>query len=207
MIKNIVFDMGKVLLDYECDAAIRAFTKDEKLIKKISMAVFLSQEWVLLDMGIISEEQGLSRMLAHLDTEEEKEIAEKAFKNWHRYNLFPKAGMGELVKELKEKHGYNCYILSNASVRVPECCYDIIPGHEYMSGALFSANEKCIKPQDIIYERFFKKFDLRPEECFFIDDLYENILGAEKTGMKGYCFSDGDIGKLREILCNLRCRY
>lgn len=203
MIKNIVFDMGKVLLDYECDAAIRAFTEDETLIKKISMAVFCSQEWVLLDMGVISEEQGLNRMLRHLDTEEERKIARQAFDNWHKYNLFPKAGMDDLIKELKERCGYNCYILSNASVRVPECCYGMIPGHEYMSGALFSANEKCIKPQKFIYERFFEKFDLKPEECFFIDDLQENISGAERTGMKGYCFSDGDINRLKDILFNL----
>ncbi len=203
MIKNIVFDMGKVLLDYECNAAIRAFTADENLIKKISMAVFQSQEWVLLDMGVISEEQGLSRMLMRLDTDEEKKLARQAFDSWHRYNLFPKAGMDELIKELKEKYGYSCYILSNASVRIPEYCYNMIPGHEYMSGALFSANEGCIKPQKIIYERFFEKFGLKPDECFFIDDLQENISGAEEAGMKGYCFSDGDITKLREVLVNL----
>lgn len=38
------------------------------------------------------------------------------------------------------------------------------------------------------------------EECFFIDDLSANIAGAERCGMEGYCFSDGDVGRLRKIL-------
>ena len=53
MIKNIVFDMGNVLVDYRGDLVCRHFIKDEEAVKKINTAVFLSPEWVLLDMGVI----------------------------------------------------------------------------------------------------------------------------------------------------------
>ena len=69
MIKNIVFDMGKVLVEYEGDRVCRHFSEDEALIRKVSTAVFVSPEWLMLDMGIISEEEGLSQILARLDTE------------------------------------------------------------------------------------------------------------------------------------------
>ena len=78
MIKNIVFDMGKVLVEYEGDRVCRHFSEDEALIRKVSTAVFVSPEWLMLDMGIISEEEGLSQILTRLDTEEEKELARKA---------------------------------------------------------------------------------------------------------------------------------
>ena len=44
------------------------------------------------------------------------------------------------------------------------------------------------------------RFSLKPEECFFIDDLQDNIDGAKATGMDGYCFADGDLEKLKTCL-------
>jgi len=52
-----------------------------------------------------------------------------------------------------------------------------------------------------MYGRFFDRFGLKPEECYFIDDLQNNIEGAKACGMDGYCFADGDVGKLKETLC------
>ena len=54
-----------------------------------------------------------------------------------------------------------------------------------------------------MYEHFFRRFQLKPEECFFIDDLQLNIDGARACGMDGYCFADGDIKRLTEVLENL----
>ena len=60
MIRNIVFDMGNVLVDYDGDLVCRALIPDEEMRKRIYTTVFVSPEWVKLDMGIISEEQGLT---------------------------------------------------------------------------------------------------------------------------------------------------
>lgn len=46
----------------------------------------------------------------------------------------------------------------------------------------------------------FDRFSLKPEECYFIDDLALNIEGARACGMDGYCFADGDAGKLKKVL-------
>lgn len=43
-----------------------------------------------------------------------------------------------------------------------------------------------MKPQREMYEHFYERFSLKPEECFFIDDLQDNIDGAKTTGMDGY---------------------
>ena len=73
MIRNIVFDMGKVLVDYSGMPVCRHFTDNEALAKRICTAVFDSPEWVLLDMGVIKEKDGIEKMISRLDTEEEKE--------------------------------------------------------------------------------------------------------------------------------------
>lgn len=202
MIRNLVFDMGKVLVDYVPDAVCRHFMTDEKEIDRVGTSVFISPEWVLLDMGVISEEEGLKRMQARLSSPHEKEMAALCFWHWHEYNMWAMEGMGELVKRWKDK-GFGIYLCSNASIRLLSCYERIIPGIQYFDGILFSAREKCIKPQKEIYERLFKQFSLKPEECFFIDDQAVNIQGARDCGMDGYVY-DGDRKRLEEKLEEVR---
>lgn len=197
--KNIVFDMGNVLIDYEPDRVIRQFTQNEVLIRKVSNILFSSSEWILLDGGLISEERAMKQILPRFDTEEERCVATESFAHWHEYNMYPKEGMLPLLKELKAA-GHGLYVLSNASMRLPECYKTVIPGWELFDGILFSAEEKCLKPQTIIYEKFFERFSLKPSDCFFIDDLPQNIEGAAECGMDGYVFADGDVEKLRQLL-------
>lgn len=201
MIKNIVFDMGKVLLNYDEHVVCHHVTEDETMQKSIAAAVFQSQEWILLDMGVITEKEALKRMQARLETEEEKELASYCLAHWHEYNMWSMDGMGELVRKLKEK-SFGIYLLSNASLRLLDC-YRMIPGIEYFDGTLFSAEVKCIKPQKEIYGHFFERFHLKPEECFFIDDSPLNIEGSRACGMDGYCFADGDRKRLEKCLFHL----
>lgn len=201
MIKNIVFDMGRVLLNYEGHMVSRHFIEDEAKRKTVASAVFDSQEWILLDMGLISEEDALKRMQKRLDTDYEKEMAALCLAHWHEYNMWPIEGMEKLVARLK-KEGYGIYLLSNASLRLLDC-YQMIPGIQYFDGIVFSAEVKYIKPQKEIYFHLFDRFHLKPEECLFIDDLPLNIEGAAACGMEGYCFADGDVKRLEEFLSHL----
>ena len=115
--------------------------------------------------------------------------------------LMPELDGVSLVRELKAM-GYGIYLCSNASERLLEC-YRIIPGIECFDGILFSAEVKCVKPQKEMYQHLFERFHLKPEECFFIDDVMLNIEGARACGMDGYCFADGDEAALRAALKRL----
>lgn len=203
MIKNIVFDMGNVLTDYESSRVCDYFIEDKALSKKVETAVFISPEWIMLDMGVLTDEAALERICRRLDTEEEKALAKLCLDHWHEHCMWKKDGMHEVVKELKEA-GFGVYLCSNASLRLLTCYKEVIPGIEYFDGVLFSAEVKCMKPQKEIYGHLFEQFELKPEECFFIDDLQMNIDGARECGMDGYCFADGDVEKLREVLHQLR---
>lgn len=87
MIKNIVFDMGKVLIYYESMRACRHFIDNEADQKAVCAAVFDSPEWVLLDMGVISEEEGFRKMCTRLP-ERLHEAAKQCFDNWNKYCMW-----------------------------------------------------------------------------------------------------------------------
>lgn len=136
-----------------------------------------------------------------LPNERLKHMVDLCMAHWHEYNISPMQGMGELVKEIKER-GYHIYLCSNASLRL-RVFMNRIPGIEYFDGVLISAEERLLKPEPAIYMRLFEKFSIRPEESFFIDDLIANIEGAKACGMDGYCFADQDTGRLKAVLCEL----
>ena len=69
MIKNIVFDMGNVLVGYDADRVCRRFMENEEAIERVKTAVFVSPEWVMLDMGVIEEDYALERMVSRLDSQ------------------------------------------------------------------------------------------------------------------------------------------
>ena len=188
MIKNIVFDMGQVLVSYVGNLVCQIYIEDEQERKDVSTSVFASPEWVLLDMGVMPEEEALKKMQERLDTERKREQAEWCFWHWHEYNMKPKEGMEELVRWLKSM-GYGIYLRSNASVRLLKCYKEVIPAIDCFDGILFSAEVQCLKPQKEMYGHLFDRFHLKPEECFFVDDLNLNIEGARRCGMEGYCLS------------------
>lgn len=199
MIKNIVFDMGKVLLNYDPRRVTGHFIYDEAERMSVETAVFISPEWLLLDMGVISDGEGLARMQSRLATPHAREMAKLCMDHWHEYCMWEIDGMREVVKSLKDR-GFGIYLCSNASLRMLSCYQDVIPGIECFDGVLFSAEVQCMKPQKEMYHHLFERFQLQPEECFFIDDLQLNIDGAKACGMDGYCFADGNVERLKEVL-------
>lgn len=201
MIRNIVFDMGKVLVEYDAMRVCRHHIADEADRQQVCTAVFVSPEWVLLDMGVISEKQALRQMCGRLP-ERLHEAAALCMRDWHKYCMETVPEMDPLIRELKAQ-GFGIYLCSNAGVRLLECYREVIPAVECFDGILFSAAEKCIKPQKEIFEHFFQKFDLKPEACFFVDDLQLNIDGAKACGMDGYCFADRNLERLKVRLAGL----
>ena len=198
MIKNFVFDMGKILMDYESMRACKAYIEDEADQKEVCTALFVSPEWVQLDMGIISEEQALRQVCSRLP-QRLHESARLCLENWDKKCMWQIEEMKPILRRLKQE-GFGLYICSNASVRLPAKWKSLLPEAERFDGALFSAEVLCMKPQKEMYQHFFSRFSLKPDECFFIDDLRINIEGARACGMDGYCHDDGDVSHLDAVL-------
>lgn len=196
MTRNIIFDMGQVLICWHPDLLTAHMEFSEEDRRLLIREVFQSVEWVRLDRGTISEEDAAAAICRRLP-EHLHGAAEALVKDWWKRPLTPMPGMAELIAELKE-NGYGIYLLSNASLRLREY-FHRIPGSEYFDGLMVSAEQKLLKPQHEIYERLFAAFCLEPESCFFIDDAPANIEGAFQAGMPGTIFR-GDVAALRREL-------
>lgn len=197
--KNILFDMGNVLVTYNPEWVIRRYTEDEELIREVKNIVFNSQEWFLLDAGLIEEEKAERNWMERLSSDKARELAHLSFQNWHLYNMKTIPGTAEIIRAVKE-NGKEIYLLSNASLRLLSIYKEVIPAVECFSGIFYSAAHKCVKPQDIIYERFLKEYSLNPADCFFIDDLEENISAAKAVGISGAVMKSRTAKETAEIL-------
>lgn len=197
--RNIVFDMGGVLVDYTADNATHHFTDDPEIIREIHNVMFYSQEWMALDLGSMTDEKAISRILPRLSGDKVREIAKVTFEHWHEYNNVERPGVAPMIEALKAR-GQKVYILSNVSRRLTDTYKNVVPAPELWDGALFSGEVLALKPQPIIYRMFFERFGLDPSECFFIDDLPENVEASIKCGMDSWCFSTGNNEDLKKVL-------
>lgn len=198
MIKNVVFDMGNVLIyfrreDFLDQAGVSG--EDRKLLSRV---VFQSTEWARLDRGSLLEPEAERLMCARLP-ERLHPMVHYFVWDWDK-PLRPVPGMAELVRELKTK-GYGLYLLSNAASRQHDY-WPQIPGSECFDGTMISADHLLTKPEHEFFELFAKTFALDPAACVFIDDSIVNTEGAERCGFRTIPFHD-DVPELRARLREL----
>ncbi len=190
MKKNIFFDFGRTIVEHPEDGAGLQIVynagaesqQDAEIIRNqiFSVAKFLND----LDEGLMSFDEYLEK-IADAVPERLREYALKAA----QYNIdaLPLIdGMEELLMQLKAD-GFKLYITSNLNLRhAAQMRKHKIA--KYFDGMIFSAEVKCRKPRKEFFEAAFKKFNVKPEECLFIDDLEENVLGAENCGICSFVF-------------------
>lgn len=196
MIQTIVFDMGRVLIDWNPPRLIARLGYTGEDAAQLEREVFSGAEWVGLDHGTLSADDALARILPRLPASLHAAAAHFV-RAWWEEALWPVEGMAELVRECRAL-GYHIYLLSNATSCLHRY-FDRIPGAECFEGKLVSADCKLLKPQREIYELLFETFSLRPEDCFFIDDNPANVEAAECAGMRGAVFFQ-DMARLRRDL-------
>lgn len=196
MIKNLILDMGNVLIEFCPDRFIADLgVTDRKIHALLLREIFRSSEWVALDHGDMTEAEALERICTRLP-ETLWPMAEHLVFHWNE-PLHPIPGMVELVRDCKEA-GMGIYLLSNASARHKEY-WPYVPGSEYFDGVVVSANLKMVKPNPEIYLYVLNTYRLQPDECLFVDDMLYNVTGAEAVGIPGFHFQN-NAADLRRFL-------
>lgn len=189
--RNVIFDMGNVLLTYDPEVCLKHFFDCEEERAVIRRELFEGPEWVEGDLGYLTDEERFYGVRKRVP-QKLHEGLKRCTAEWDMC-MQPVPGAREFCAHVKSRGG-RIYVLSNAS----SSFYRYFPRFsslDYFDGIVVSCDIHIIKPDIRIYQHLLEKYKLRPEECFFIDDLKANVEGAEKAGIRGAVFK-GDFKNL-----------
>lgn len=195
MIRNVVFDMGNVLLDFNPARYLAQYVEREEDREPVRRALFGSVEWVMTDHGTM-DDAGLIRAACGRLPERLHGTVENIVGHWYQ-DMPAYPGIGGVIRSLKDE-GYRLYVLSNVCGH-----YDVmrrnIPHIERFDGEFISSDWRLLKPEPAIFTAFCQHFSLVPAQCFFLDDQPANVYGAQRIGMKGMVYR-GDPESIRTAL-------
>ncbi len=201
MRKHIFFDFGRTIVEHPEDGAglkivHNAGAKNEQDAEIIRNQIFSVSKFLNdLDEGLVSFDEYLDK-IAGAVPERLRECALKAAQ-YDIYVLPLIDGVEELLFQLKSE-GFKLYITSNLNLRHAAQMRE----HKiakYFDGMIFSAEIKCRKPHKEYFESALKKFNVTPDDCLFIDDLEENVIGAENCGICSFIFK-GNIDGAKQFI-------
>lgn len=199
MIKNIVFDMGMVLVNFDWPAYLKSLPLEEDIKEKmIEKALGNMHVWNEHDRGVMSDEEFIA-----FASREAPEIEDGI-------RMYMK-GVGTIIEEydyarewlhtLRER-GYQIYILSNYGATPFKYAREHFSYFGEAHGIVVSSDVKMIKPEPGIYKYLLDTYNLKPEETVFLDDRQDNVDVARSFGIHGIVFKDYEQGntELEQLL-------
>lgn len=199
MIKTIIFDFGGVLLDWN-----PRYFYENRFEDPVKMEWFLNNictnEWNLEQDRGRTFKEGISILKSKYP--EHSVNIEFYYSQWEKMLRGEITGTVDFLKELKEK--YTIYGLTNWSAETFPIAYKRFDFFKLFDGIVVSGTEKIIKPDKEIFGVLLDRYNLRAEDCIFIDDNKDNIQSALELGFESVHFSNSDqlrsVLKLKEVL-------
>ena len=188
MIRNLIFDFGKVLVDYDFETFISTLFNDRQKAHEFA-TLFMAQDFMdRCDREEVHYSVIIDEMKnAYPQFAEQLQLFSDNFSTIVTGEM---EGMHELLSVLK-KMGFRLYGLTNWCSKVHETIakYDIF---RLLDGMVISSEEHLIKPEAAIYNRLLLKYGLKAEECLFADDKKTNVDGARAVGIDAVVFTDAE---------------
>lgn len=203
-INTIIFDVGKVLVEFDWEGYLDTFDFDAPTYETVANAVYRSPLWDDHDRGLLSDEEYLQLFIENAPDYEAQIRA--VFENeGNTVRLYDYTE--DWVRSLKEA-GFRLYILSNYSRSMYRNTHHKMAFLPYMDGTVFSYEVQQRKPYHCIYKTLLKRYDITPEKAVFIDDRLENIRSAEDLGIHGIVFTgyEDAQAKLQNMIQHASCR-
>jgi glucose-1-phosphatase len=182
-IKNIIFDLGNVVIDIEPSKTYDAFAVLSKS-KKAHEVEFLIKEhkiWANYEKGLITEKEFRQLLALHLDLDATDFEIDTAF-NALLLPILPTRI--DLIEKLGQK--YRLFVLSNTSKihmidfeKIVEKCTGRTDFWKLFEKPYFSFEMGKLKPEIEIYQQVLSESNLAASETLFLDDLLHNIEAAK----------------------------
>ncbi len=182
-IKNIVFDVGNVLVRWDPYSVIRSVFPEQD---PMQFYAAMRPIWLDLNKGKYSVKEGIALYENQLGIKAEKmkQLMDELKK--HQVSI---AGSLALLKKLYSM-GFDLYSITNnikEFIEYHRTHSNFLP---YFKGVVVSADIGILKPDPAIYKYLLKQYHLDPAECVFIDDVLANVAGALAVGMYAFQFTD-----------------
>ena len=184
--KNIIFDLGNVLLNFKPEEYLKTKIKEDNKVLELHKEIFQSEEWIMLDKGILTEEEAIN--IIFKNSNENGHLIKLVFENWYEI-LTPIEESVEILKKLKNAN-YKIYFLSNFHLLAFEHVTKKYDFFKLFDGGIVSYKENLIKPDEAIYKRIIEEYRIKPEESIFIDDMEANIENARKLNFETILFKN-----------------
>lgn len=201
MIKNVIFDLGNVLIDFKPIKYIKSLGYDDEKALEIFNKTIKDSIWADMDRGIYRDKESYVKAFKTKYPEIQDDIDKFLGGPWVENVIFPLKDNLKMIDLVKEK-GLKYYILSNYPKDAFEYTYDMCPFIQNGDGMVISYDVLMIKPDKNIYLKLLDKYGLKANECLFIDDLDINVEGAKSVGINAFVFKGLEDGykKLEEYL-------
>lgn len=176
MLKNIVFDLGNVLVKFDSNELIYSFFNEKQEEVK---SFYFDSLWDEYDQGLYSVEEMIEKGVKQFP---ELELSiKKLMYHWTEF-VIPLKDNIAYIKDLR-RFGYKVYILSN----IPEDDTKYLRSlgvFDNIDGGVFSYEYKKIKPDPEIFHILLKKYNLKASECLFLDDRKDSVVAACNLGFE-----------------------
>lgn len=197
MKKNVIFDLGGVLVDWNPRYFYRSVFNDDARMEDF-LSTCCNSEWIVaMDAGLTAKENIARGQKACPKYAKELALYDEG---WHHMFGGAIEGTVEILKDLK-KAGTPLYALTNWSAEKFPWAKKNFPFLDLFEGIVVSGEEKAIKPNPEIYKRLLTRYNLKAEDCVFIDDNAANVEAARALGMAGIRFTSP--ARLKEELSAL----
>ncbi len=193
MIKNVIFDLGNVLIDFKPIKYIKSLGYDDEKVLEIFNKTIKDSIWADMDRGIYRDKESYVSAFKTKYPEIQDDIDKFLGGPWIENVIFPLKDNLKMIDLVKEK-GLKYYILSNYPKDAFEYTYDMCPFIQNAYGMVISYDVLMIKPDKNIYLKLLDKYGLKANECLFIDDLDINVEGAKSVGINAFVFKDLEDG-------------
>lgn len=189
MIKNVIFDLGDVLINNNPLEYIKTLGYSREKTQELYQALSTDSLWHDKDIGIYESYVDCIPIFQEHHPNLKNEIVEFFQDSWMKKVYTPIKENLVLYKKAQEL-GYDIFFLTNYSVdgfAYLEENYDFI---RTAKGKIVSSHVHCCKPERRIYKLLLKTYQLNASECLFIDDNINNILTAKKIGFNAVLFTN-----------------